>query len=305
MRRGAGVVTVRAVRYGSLGRRDTRRGTRHAPDGEFVGVWGRDPDKATSPGHRYGVPAYADVDALIATVDAVAVALPPRRAGRHRPRGRPRRPAPAARQTARAHPRRRRPGGEVDARAGWRRWSSSPTGSTPTSPASSRHRRARWWCAARATLYASIFAPGDPYGASAWRREHGGLWDIGPHALSIIVPVLGRATGSPRWTARGITPPAAGHTTGATSTLSLTLDAAPAARAFDFVFYGDNGVESVPRGDGTALQALSLAVDQLVEQVDSGARDHQCDVRFGREVVAVLDAAESARRQGRTVRLPG
>src|SRR4051794_29278500 len=63
------------------------------PDAEFVGVWGRDPTKAGALAERYGVRAYGDVDALIADVDAVAVALPPAvqadlptraaRAGRH------------------------------------------------------------------------------------------------------------------------------------------------------------------------------------------------------------------------------
>src|SRR3712207_3662034 len=31
---------------------------------------------------------------------------------------------------------------------------------------------------------------GSPFD-SAWRREHGALWDIGPHALSLLLPTLG------------------------------------------------------------------------------------------------------------------
>src|SRR5439155_8493864 len=63
------------------------------PDAQFVGVWGRNPAKAEALVARYGVRAYPDVDALIADVDALAVALPPdiqaemalraARAGRH------------------------------------------------------------------------------------------------------------------------------------------------------------------------------------------------------------------------------
>ena len=55
----------------------------HAPalaehdDVEFVGVWGRNPDKAASLAGEYGVSAYGEIEALIADVDAVAVALPP------------------------------------------------------------------------------------------------------------------------------------------------------------------------------------------------------------------------------------
>ena len=35
-------------------------------------------------------------------------------------------------------------------------------------------------------MYGSIFEPGSPYGESEWRRSRGALWDIGPHALSIL-----------------------------------------------------------------------------------------------------------------------
>ena len=29
-----------------------------------------------------------------------------------------------------------------------------------------------------------------PFDDSPWRKEHGALWDIGPHALSLLVPAL-------------------------------------------------------------------------------------------------------------------
>src|SRR5437763_1145566 len=92
-------------------------GLHRHPDAQFVGVWGRNPAKAEALAARYGVRAYPDVDALIADVDALAVALPPdiqaemalraARAGRaaypahahHRTRGRvPGRGRPAGRQ---------------------------------------------------------------------------------------------------------------------------------------------------------------------------------------------------------------
>src|SRR5256885_15963630 len=61
------------------------------PDARFVGVWGRNPDKARALADRYGVDAYTDVDALIGDVDAVAMALPPdlqAGGGARAPRGR-------------------------------------------------------------------------------------------------------------------------------------------------------------------------------------------------------------------------
>src|SRR3712207_1241797 len=47
------------------------------PDAEFVGVWGRNPDKAAALAQRHGAAAYPELDALLVDVDAVAVALPP------------------------------------------------------------------------------------------------------------------------------------------------------------------------------------------------------------------------------------
>ena len=47
------------------------------PTAELVGVWGRDLAKAKAVGAEFDVPGFADLDALLAEVDAVAIALPP------------------------------------------------------------------------------------------------------------------------------------------------------------------------------------------------------------------------------------
>src|SRR4029453_13721153 len=44
---------------------------------DFVGVWGRDPSKAAALASEHGVTPYDDLEALLADVDAVAIALPP------------------------------------------------------------------------------------------------------------------------------------------------------------------------------------------------------------------------------------
>ena len=43
----------------------------------------------------------------------------------------------------------------------------------------------------RARLVAGLLGRTSPFDASPWRNEHGALWDIGPHALSLLVPALG------------------------------------------------------------------------------------------------------------------
>src|SRR5262249_1680188 len=47
------------------------------------------------------------------------------------------------------------------------------------------------WDGAGVFLLDSIFQPGNPFGESRWRHERGALWDIGPHALSLLLPTLG------------------------------------------------------------------------------------------------------------------
>ncbi|WP_329019393.1 Gfo/Idh/MocA family oxidoreductase [Micromonospora rifamycinica] len=273
------------------------------PRAELVGVWGRNPERAAALAARHGVPAFDDVDALLDGCDAVAVALPPdvqagiavraATAGRHLLLDKP-----LALATADADR-------VVDAAqaAGVASVVFFTQRFLPNIDAFlTATAAAGGWQHARAVQLASIYQPGNPYADSAWRREQGALWDIGPHALSIVLPVLGRVT---RVAAvdgpRGLVHLLLTHDGGATSALSLTLDAPPAAVTRDYTFYGENGTSSVPPGDGSALTAFGTAVDQLLAQVDAGTRDHRCDVRFGREVVAVLAAAETARAEARTV----
>src|SRR4051794_24032314 len=50
---------------------------RGPPEVDFTGVWGRRPEAAGVLADRFGTRAYADVDALVADSDAIAIALPP------------------------------------------------------------------------------------------------------------------------------------------------------------------------------------------------------------------------------------
>ncbi|NYF54976.1 putative dehydrogenase [Micromonospora purpureochromogenes] len=273
------------------------------PRAELVGVWGRNPERAAQLADRHGVPAFGDVGALLDACDAVAVALPPdiqadlavraAIAGRHLLLDKPLALtlADADRVVAAAQQ-----SGVASVVFFTQRYHPNVTGFLASTAA------AGGWQHARATMFASIYQPGSPYGDSQWRIEHGALWDIGPHALSIILPVLGRATRVAAMNGpSGLVHLLLTHVGGATSAISLTLDAPREAMTRDFVFFGENGTETVPPGDGDAITAFGTAIDQLLEEIDAGTRDHRCDVRFGREVVAILSAAEVARAEGRTV----
>lgn len=275
------------------------------PDAALVGVWGRDPAKATAVADRYGTRGYSDLDALLADVDAVAVALPPdvqadlatraARAGKHllldKPLALTTRAADALVDAV----------GERDVASVvffTRRYSPGIEDFLAAAAATGG------WAGARVTHFASIFQPGNPYGQSPWRRDKGGLWDVGPHALSLVLPVLGPAsrvyaTIGPYQTAYL----SVDHQGGAVSTLGLTVAAPPTAGAHETVFYGEAGLLPVPGLDVDKLVAYGHAVSELVAAAAAGPgyRAHRCDVRFGREVVAILAAAETSAGTGTAV----
>jgi predicted dehydrogenase len=250
-----------------------------APDTTLAGVWGRDPAKAAAVADRYGIRPYEDVDELIAAVDAVAIALPPNvqaplaaraaRAGKHLFLDKPLALTVAAADEVVA---------AVDATG-----VSSVVFFTSrfNPPAVNFLREAAatgGWDGGRATLLGTV--GGTPYDASPWRHEYGGLWDVGPHALSLLIPVLGPIAGvsaalGPHQTATALLT----HESGAVSTMTLSL--ASPVTTWDVSFYGTPGWGSVPPvTDAVAAALVALAA--------LAAGDRSCDVHFARDVTAVL-----------------
>ena len=250
-----------------------------APDTTLTAVWGRNPAKAAALADRYGIRSYQDVDELIAAVDAVAIALPPHvqaplaaraaRAGKHLFLDKPLALTVEAADDVVA---------AVDA-TGVRSVVFFTSRFNP--PAADFLRRAvetGGWDGGRATLLGSL--DGTPYDDSPWRHEYGGLWDVGPHALSLLIPVLGPVAGvrpplGPHQTATALLT----HESGAVSTMTLSL-ASPVS-TWDVSFYGASGWGSVP----PVADAVAAAVNALAA-LTSG--DRSCDVHFARDVVAVL-----------------
>nr|WSY49168.1 Gfo/Idh/MocA family oxidoreductase [Streptomyces sp. NBC_00886] len=273
----------------------------HAPalDGhekwDFAGVWGRRADAAKELADRHGVPAYDDVDALLADVDAVAVALPPSvqaelavraaRAGCHLLLDKPL--APTVEQGRAV----------VDAvqEAGVASVVFFTTRFQPETEAwVAEQAAAEGWFTARAEWLGSVFTSDSPFAASPWRQEKGALWDVGPHALSVLLPVLGdvrrvaAAVRGPGDTALLVLD----HVGGASSTLTLSLTAPPAAAGATVELRGQAGVTSLPDSSGSAVSALGRAADALSEAARTG-QPHPCDATFGQRVTEILAQAEA------------
>jgi predicted dehydrogenase len=276
------------------------------PGVEFVGVWGRNPHKAAALAGEYGARAYPTIDGLIADVDAIAVALPPdaqapialtaARAGKHLLLDKP-----VAFTVAEAD--------EIAAAVAEGHLASAvfftrrfmPQLREFIDPAA----KTGGWVEARVDHVGTIYEEGNPFGASQWRRESGGLWDVGPHAVALVLPVLGPVTEVTAMVGpRDMTHLLLRHASEAISTLTLSVDVPPAAAREEAIFAGKAGVVVVPAMPWEPVLAFGRLLDELIAAADGGPQP-QLDVRFGAQVTAILAAAEEAATTGRTVRLVG
>lgn len=262
---------------------------------EFAGVWGRRPEAVTALAEQYGVAAYDDVDALLADVEVVAVALPPSvqaelavraaQAGRHLLLDKPLAVSVADGRAVAAAVERAGVASVVFFTA---RFQKEPEAWIEEQAA------VAGWFTARAQWLGAVFTSDSPFAASPWRREKGALWDVGPHALSVLLPVLGdvrqvvAAAHGPADTVHLVLD----HATGASSTLTLSLTAPPAAAGADVELRGEGGVALMPGSSEGAVPALTRAADALLRAARTG-RPHACDAAFGLRVTEILATAES------------
>lgn len=261
----------------------------------FVGVWGRRPDAARALSDRYGTRAYEDVDALLADVDAVAVALPPAVQ------------APLAVRAAQAncHLLLDKPlaANVPEARAVVEAAEQANVASivffttrfqTATEGWVTEQATVDGWFTARAEWLGAVYTGDNPYAASPWRREKGALWDVGPHALSVLLPVLGdvkrvtAAARGPKDTVHLVLE----HVSGASSALTLSLTAPPAAAGVAVELRGNAGVTVLPAASEGPVHALTRAADALLAAARTG-RPHPCSASLGLRVTEILAAAEA------------
>ena len=281
------------------------RGVRDHPTAELVGLWGRDPTRAQQAAGELDTRAYPSVAALLADVDALTFAVPPdvqvsiatqaAEAGKHVLLEKPIATSMAdARKLQSAI-------GRADVASivfftrrflaqheSWLREQQATGG---------------WECA-RAEFASNIFVAGNPFGNSPWRRDKGGLWDIGPHALSTLIPLLGQVESVVAGAGvRDQVHLVLQHREGRSSTASLSLTVPQAAVGSSLYVYGEHGRVEAPSGQFDVAAAYRSALDALVEQARSSPRTHACDVHFGVEIVAILSAAEESLHTGRRVKV--
>lgn len=272
------------------------RGLVDHPETDLVGVWGRDAGRTAEAAAELATTAYADVDALFADVDAVAFAVPPgvqaplaaRAAsrGKHLLLDKPLAIDPAEADAV----------VEAAAVSGVASVVFFTSLFAPHTRAWLDEARKETWDGAFSWWMGNIHAPGSPWDNSPWRDVEGGLWDTGPHALSLLIPLLGPVTsvtavGGKRDTVAMTTL----HEGGALGSVTMTLSAPEGAGRSGFELWGSPGTRSMP-GNPEPLAAMAVAITELLAQAASGAPDHPADVRFAALVTHLLaDAAAQLR----------
>ena len=266
---------------------------------ELVGVWGRDLAKAKALGAQFDVEGFDDLDALLGRVDAVSFSLPPAVQ------------VPLAIRAAEAgkHLLLEKPIalGVDDADRLVDAVRANGVASVVFFTMRFQPGTASWLTqAARTTLMGgagswlgNLYEADSPFKDSPWRVEKGALWDIGPHALSLFIPALGPVTAVQAGGGLGDTVHLVlHHEGGAASTVTLSHTVATMSSGIEFFVHGDAGrITLLPEPGPAARAAHSVAVEELTAAAVTGGT-HPCDVTFGREVVAVLAAAQRALASG-------
>jgi predicted dehydrogenase len=268
-------------------------------DAELVGVWGRDLAKAKALGAEFEAAGYDDLDELLAEVDAVSFSLPPAvqvplairaaEAGKHLLLEKP---IALSLDDADRLVTAVRDNGVASVVFFTFRFQPGTTTWLAQAARTALMGGAGSWLG-------NLFEPGSPFKDSAWRAEKGALWDIGPHALSLFLPALGPVTQVQAGGGLGDTVHLVlHHEGGAASTVTLSHTVASMSSGIEFFVHGDAGrITLLPEAGPAARAAHSVAVSELAAAALTGGA-HPCDVVFGREVVAVLEAAARALSSG-------
>ena len=269
------------------------------PGNTLSAVWGRNVSAARSLAAEYGATAFPDVGAFLDAVDAVAFAVPPHVQ------------APLAIRAAEAgkHLLLEKPialtlddsdklVAAVDASGVASVVFFTLRFSTDIRAwLADQHARGGWsgggWSGGVAVWLGSALQPDSPFN-TPWRREKGGLWDLGPHVVSLLWACLGPVTSvSAVAGTADVTHLVLGHESGASSTATVTLSAPAVASGNNLFVWGEAGRSVMPSTPFDPVQALRTAASELVASASMARPEHPCDVTFGREVLRVLAAAQT------------
>ncbi len=249
------------------------------PETRLAGVWARRPEAARALAEAHGTDAVESFEALLERSDAIAFAVPPdvqaelatraARAGKHLMLDKP-----LALDLAAA-----RGLGEAVAESGVVSQLMLTQRFRPKTIAFLEQARGFEAIGARLAFVSGAFVRG-PY-ATPWRKEHGALHDLGPHAFDLLEAALGPiehmvGRGDPRrWVALSCV-----HAGGAVSDVAMTGVVALPQSVFTLELYGASDALTFDAVAAASDEPWSLARRTFAEAVREG-RAPEFDVRRG------------------------
>ena len=239
---------------------------------DFSGIWGRNPAECERLAGAFGVQAFGSLEALLAAVDVVDFSVPPpvqvamaieaAKAGKGLLLEKP---------VALSLP---------DAELLDSAVAASGVAAVVFIPRFFDAGRVAWLrdqggaghTSGNVVWISDALTPGSPYAHSAWRREGGGLWDVGPHILSQLIPVLG-----PIASVSVISHDSAGethlsllHHRGAESNVRMNVNGELTKKTFMFEFSGPRGSARSPSEPLDYVAGHGKALAELRGQMETG-----------------------------------
>lgn len=131
---------------------------------------------------------------------------------------------------------------------------------------------------------------GEVYGNSPWRRSEGALPDVGPHAFDLLDAALGEITAvlAARCDGNDLWHVLLEHSSGATSTASLTTRLPMRPTVVEFAVYGQHGLRSLTRKPHAEAESYTALLDDFATMIDTGTVTHACDVHRGVHLQRVI-----------------
>lgn len=159
----------------------------------------------------------------------------------------------------------------------------------------------RSWASARVVTTNDVLLGDSPFAASPWRRaENAGLWDLGPHALSLLAAVLGPVAAVRADAADRVITVSCEHAGGQRSEAVCSL--ASESPEIGVVLVDEEGRREEPAFSFDAARAYANALTVLLTGPTTRCQRVVADLDFSAHVVAVLAAAtDSLAAGGRVV----
>jgi predicted dehydrogenase len=263
---------------------------------EFSHIWARNAEAARDIANRYDLGICADHSELIRTVDLISYSVPPavqaplataaRAAGRAVLLEKPvangviearqlERAAPSASSRAVVNYTRL-----LDARM--QQWIAGQLGSP--------------WMDARIIITNGASLSGNPFSRSAWRQEaDAGLWDLGPHAFSLLVTILGPVASVKGSLADRVVRLCAQHSNGGQSEIVCSV-ATSDEEAYEFATC--DGERSRPSPVVDPAEAFRRALDVLLYGGTGPGDLAASDLRVSTHIVEILAAGSQSIADG-------